>query len=173
MYATILKLATHPIVRYLCAVAGGAALCWFVHPRVVSVPGPTVTERVNVQGPTQTCTSRESIEYRYVQIPSPQKGCPDVTVPSPIVTSNDRSTSTGGTTTVDTHYDSGQPARSVTESRSTWRIGALIGASGEGLEVGGYAAKRLLGPIDVGIYARAPLATPAHTSVGLTLGVQW
>lgn len=173
MYAFVLRFIANPWVARAGFLLGGFVLGHALYPRVVSVPGPTVHERIEVNAPTQAVTSRESIEYRYIEVPSPVKGCPAVTVPSPVVSVDSSSTSTGGTATADVAID--QPAAHVSaaESRSTWRAGALIGANGDGLEVGGYVARRLLGPIEAGIYARVPTAVPGKASVGLMLGAAW
>ncbi len=171
----------HPAFRYGLVGLGAFALSHFVLARrVVNTQAVTVKEQVESHAKVETkeCTSRESISYVYVPVKSPQAGCPDVVVPSPIVegtTSGGGSVAeAGGAAAVDTHVDTNAPASSVSGAgRADWRLSALVGVGPGGLGLGGGIDRRLFGPVSAGIFTIVPPSDPSKATVGGSLSISW
>ncbi len=186
----------HPAFRLGVVGLGCFVLGHFVLPRRISVVQTvTVKEQVtsNAKVETKECTSRESISYVYVPVKSPQAGCPDVVVPSPVVTGTTSGggsvAEAGGTAAVDTHVDTSTPASSVSGAgRADWRLSAFLGVGPGGLGTGGVIERRLFGPVSAGAFVFVPLhdreilhpdgtktkeTAISNVSAGATLGVAW
>ncbi len=173
-----LRTLRHPIIRYCVVGLGAFALSHLVWPRnVVRTQVVTVKEQVesHAQVETKECTSRESISYVYVPVKSPQAGCPDVVVPSPVVTGTtsggglvaEAGGTAGGVATVDAHPSVG------TMARPDWRLSALVGVGPGGLGFGGGIDRRLFGPVSAGIFTIVPPSDPSKATVGGSLSISW
>jgi hypothetical protein len=178
VFTTVAGALRHPAVRYVLVAVGAAALGHFVHPRRVDVPQRVdakeeVASHAKVE--TKECTSHEAISYEYVNVRSGTPGCPDVIVPSPVVTGETRGggsvAAAGGAADVAVAVDKPKTVGAV--SRPDWRVSALVGVGPGGLSVGGVVDRRVLGPVSVGVFALVPLSEPGKVSVGGTLGVSW
>lgn len=146
---------------------------------VASVPPCPAVKEVNHA--EVTCPKVEErapkVLVKYVRDPALPPICP----PTPVVFLGGGSTSVSGGTAaagsaaeirpVDAPRVGGGPTTDLGDAR-VWRIGALVGAGGSGLEVGGELERRL-GPIDVGLYGRAPIHDVGHASGGVTLGIRF
>src|SRR5262249_6767181 len=142
---------------------------------------PKVECQATIQAPQAACVSRESIQYEYVLVPSPKKGCPAVSVPVPQITTEHSGEGSAGEAGVRASVEAspsnggGVPGNvpGGLFARPDWRLGALGGVGKSGLEGGGIVERRILGPIDIGIYARVPVRDPSYASVGVTIGGSW
>lgn len=142
---------------------------------------PVVQTEVKTDASEQKCTSKVETKYVYRAVPSGTKDCPSIVVPVPEVTYESDSTGKSGGAEASVvvrpveqpPVSAGAvPSRFVSEP-SRWHASGLVGVGSSGVEVGGSASYRVLGPIDIGVYGRVPLHDAGRASAGVSLGFQF